>query len=147
MRERRVNKWEWSWTILLYIFLLFQKYIYNNILLVLDMSPSPLLRTARWVALGAGYLYGQKRLAELRPIRAAEREKEEGKLTYSWIRLRKWYFSYCQRLHGRRNRSIPSCYGRICQGLIPFRYRQGINSRVPPVFIEELFITVQAHNN
>ena len=24
MRERRVNKWEWSWTILLYIFLLFQ---------------------------------------------------------------------------------------------------------------------------
>merc|ERR1712035_145837 len=46
-------------------------------LTVLDMSPSPLFRTARWVALGAGYLYGQKRLAELRPIRAAERAKEE----------------------------------------------------------------------
>ena len=57
------------------------------------MSPSPLLRTARWVALGAGYLYGQKRLAELRPIRAAEREKEEGKLSYSWIFLKIHDFS------------------------------------------------------
>ena len=67
-----------------YIYSYYSKNIYNNILLVLDMSPSPLLRTARWVALGAGYLYGQKRLAELRPIRAAEREKEEGKPSYSW---------------------------------------------------------------
>ena len=67
----------------IYILLLFQKYIYNNILSDLDMSPSPLLRTARWVALGAGYVYGQKRLAELRPIRAAEREKEEGEQSYS----------------------------------------------------------------
>ena len=44
------------------------------------MSPSPLLRTSRWVALGFGYMYGQKRLAELGPIRAAERAKEEGQL-------------------------------------------------------------------
>ena len=72
----------------LYILIIPKIYIYNNILLVLDMSPSPLLRTARWVALGAGYLYGQKRLAELRPIRAAEREKEEGKPSYPWIFLK-----------------------------------------------------------
>ena len=98
------------------------------------MSPSPLFRTARWVALGAGYLYGQKRLAELRPIRAAEREKEEGELSRDRICVVIMNFSYCSSLHGRRNRSLPSRYGRICQGLIPFRYRQGISSRVPRIY-------------
>ena len=40
---------------------------------------SPVLRTSRWLALSCGFVYGSKRVEELRPIRAAERARECGK--------------------------------------------------------------------
>lgn len=41
-----------------------------------NFAVSPVVRTARWVALGYGYLYGVKRHEELLVIRAAERARE-----------------------------------------------------------------------
>ena len=43
-----------------------------------NFAVSPVVRSARWLALGYGYLYGVKRHEELLVIRAAERAREHG---------------------------------------------------------------------